>query len=107
LNFQRLGVEHVDVHIQRQSVEDGSIASVGSGFRPCGINGLEVVALNGASWNHIVAWLRAMDQLRTLGRIVDLGEGTRENDNCGCRGQRRSTFALRATVDNLRVACQP
>ena len=42
----------------------GSIDLLGSRFRPCGINTLELVTLIFASWNQMREWLRRVEALR-------------------------------------------
>jgi hypothetical protein len=42
----------------------GSIAYSGSKFQSVGMNGLEVVTLTFASWNHVAGWLKRVAALR-------------------------------------------
>jgi hypothetical protein len=42
----------------------GSIDHLGSKFRSCGINELELVTLTFVSWNQLGRWLTLLDTLR-------------------------------------------
>jgi hypothetical protein len=46
------------------SRRDGSMDYLGSRFRACGINMLELVSHTFASWNRIAEWLRRLAALR-------------------------------------------
>lgn len=48
----------------------GSIYSVGRDFQSFGINDLEMVDQNSASWNRIAVWLRRLDGLRGVFRLM-------------------------------------
>jgi hypothetical protein len=48
------------------SRRDGSMDYLGSRFRACGINMLELVSLNFASWNQLERWFRHVDGLRRV-----------------------------------------
>jgi hypothetical protein len=53
---------------ERAGSHDGATGSndgLGLDFRPFGINRLEMVDQNSASWNPLIGWLRSVEALRS------------------------------------------